>query len=450
MSNLPSTESETIEFKEHWTDRALEDLAAFSNHRGGELYVGIRDDGTVVGFGGDGDDEEQQRIANQISDKLHIAPHFDIKEFANKPVLVIRVATASGHLIPYRGRYLTRIGTTNRDMTPEELSRRTLEVTGQTWDTLPSAVGIGEINPNLIREFLELASRRLPRSARDEKPERVLQNLDLTKDGRLTNAGVLLFTAKPQSVYPQARLRIGRFRNSDILDSHDYDGSLWDQLDRAMQRFGDMLEVRFEVEVSQPNLKGLQRQEIWEYPLEALREGLINALIHRDYTAHGDIQVRVYDDHLTIWNPGGLPEGIHIEQLREPDHPSVLRNPLIAQVFYYAGFVERWGTGTTRIIKQCAGQGLPEPEFKESAGGFRVIFGKDLYRPDRLKKIGLTTRQMKIIQVVRDRGEVRLSDLLDTFPDLTDRTIQRELKALVEHGLLRAVGEKKGRSYTPV
>ncbi len=233
-----------------------------------------------------------------------------------------------------------------------------------------------------------------------------MRNLSLLRDGRLTTAAVLLFTPNPQALYPQSRVRIGRFKGIEILDSHDYEGSLWDQLDGAMTKFRDMLEVRFEIKVEEPTLEGLQRRDIWESPLEALREALINALIHRDYTISADIQVRVYDDQLAIWNPGGLPDGIRLEQLREPSHPSVLRNPLIAQVLYYAGVIERWGTGTTRIIGWCSGQGLPEPVFEEDADWFRLGFLRDALTPQILAEMGLHERQVPAVLWAKANGSI--------------------------------------------
>jgi len=120
--------------------------------------------------------------------------------------------------------------------------------------------------------------------------------------------------------------------------------------------------VRFDIQVEKPSLEGFQRREVWEYPLEALREAVANALIHRDYTYPADIQIRIEEDHLEVWSPGELPPPLTPEALYRP-HPSVLRNPLIAQAFYFAGIIERWGTGTTRIIDVGAGS-EPAPTTK--------------------------------------------------------------------------------------
>ncbi len=436
-------EGETLELKRQWTDRALEDLAAFANTRGGTLLIGVRKDGTVVGTVTD--DAELQRIANTIVSKLGITPSIQVRELQGHEVIVIKVEPIHG-VVPYQGRYLTRVGTVNRDMSPEELARRLLERSLQTWDGLTSPWGPEEIDPEQVVQFARLARDRLPQIEPSE-PERMLQNLGLLQGHRLTNAGVLLFARRPQLLFPHARLRIGLFKGNQILDSHEFEGTLWQQLNAAMDRFRQVLQVRFDVQVTKPTLEGLQRRETWEYPLEALREAVINALIHRDYTAYGDIQIRIAEGHLQIWNPGGLPEGIRIGQLREPEHPSVPRNPLLSRTFYYAGLIEHWGTGTTRILELCKAQGLPEPEFVEQSGSFKVVFLKDPYTPERLYKLGLNERQIQIITVLRSMGSASLGELHRHFSGISTKTVQRDLQALVEKGLVKASGEKKGRRY---
>jgi len=439
-------ESEILELKERWTDKALEDLAAFANTHGGTCLIGVRKDGTVVGTVTD--DAELQRIANTIVSKLGITPSIQVRELQGREVIVIEVEPIRG-VVPYRGRYLTRVGTVNRDMPPEQLARRLLERSLQTWDGLTSPWGPEEIDPEQVVQFARLARDRLPQIEPSE-PERTLQNLGLLQGNRLTNAGVLLFARRPQLLFPHARLRIGLFKGNQILDSHEFEGTLWQQLNAAMDRFRQVLQVRFDVQVTKPTLEGLQRRETWEYPLEALREAVINALIHRDYTAYGDIQIRITEDRLQIWNPGGLPEGIRIDQLREPEHPSIPRNPLLSRTFYYAGLIEHWGTGTTRIIELCRAQGLPEPEFVEQSGSFKVVFLKDPYTPERLRAMGLTERQVQIIAALRHTGSASVGEIQRRFPEVSVKTIQRDLQALVKRGLVTARGEKRGRRYALV
>ncbi|WP_169239370.1 ATP-binding protein [Candidatus Roseilinea sp. NK_OTU-006] len=435
-------EGETVEFKRQWTDRALEDLAAFANTRGGTLLVGIQDDGTVVGAAAD--DREIQRIANLIAAHLGITPAIRVAEREGRPVLEIQVAPATG-LVVYGGRYLRRVGSTNRDFAPDELARHLLERSGRTWDGLSSEWTLKEIDHESLAHFAHLARSRLPHLD-PEHPEQTLQNLDLLTDGRLKNAAVLLFGNRPQRLFPLAQVRIGIFRGTEILDSHDFQGNLWQQLDGAMERFRQVLKVRFDIRVEELSLEGLQRREVWEYPLDALREAVVNALIHRDYTYPADIQIRMEEDRLEIWSPGELPPPLTPQALYGP-HGSVLRNPLVAQAFYFAGVIERWGTGTTRMVRLCQEQGLPQPEFQNWQGGVRVVFSQDPYTPERLRAMGLNERQIQIIAFLRGRPGASTGELHRLFPQVTVKTIQRDLQDLVDKGLVNAEGEKKGRRY---
>lgn len=286
MPKIHESESETLEFKRQWTDRALEDLAAFANTEGGVLLIGVREDGEVVGA--KSDDKELQRIANLIASHLGITPSLEVAEIEGHSVIKIRVEPAP-YLVSYGGRYLRRVGTTNRDFAPQELARHILNRSDRHWDGLPSEWSIEKVDGEAIAYFARLALDRLPQIDPAE-PEHVLQNLGLLSEGRLSHAGVLLFAKHPQRLFPLAQVRIGIFRGDHILDSHDFQGTLWQQLDGALERFRQILKVRFDIQVEKPSLEGLQRREVWEYPLEALREAVVNALIHRDYTYPADIQ----------------------------------------------------------------------------------------------------------------------------------------------------------------
>jgi ATP-dependent DNA helicase RecG len=443
MSRTDLHEGEAIEFKRRWTDQALEDLAAFANTRGGTLLVGVQDDGDVIGVADP--EAEMQRIANTVASRLGLTPSVSRRSIGGREVIEVRVQPARG-IVGLNGRYRTRVGSTNRDLSPEELGRLVLQRSGQSWDGLPSPMGLDQVASSAIRRFADLGKKRLPEIDPNE-PERILRNLGLLREGRLTNAAALLFAERPQEIFPGARLRIGVFKGTQILDSHEFEGTLWGQLDGAMERFRRLLKIALDVRATAPTLEGLQHRAVWEYPLEALREAVTNALVHRDYAAPGDIQVRLLEDSLEIWNPGELPEGIQLEQLRAPSHPSVLRNPLIARAFYSAGLIEQWGTGITRMLGWCREAGLPEPELQEEAGGFRVVFLKDQYTPERLRAMGLNERQIQIVTVLRSTQSASLGELHRLFQDISGKTIQRDLQALVMKGLLKAVGEKKGRRY---
>jgi ATP-dependent DNA helicase RecG len=441
MPTVDQAEGQRLEYKREWTDRALEDLAAFANTDGGTLLIGIRDDGEVVGT--KADDRELQRIANLIAAHLGITPKIEVVNLEGSPIVKIAVEPAA-HPVAYGGRYLRRVGVTNRDFALGELARHILARSGRDWDGLPGEWSVGEVDGEAIAHFARLARNRLPH-VDPAQPERVLENLGLVHAGKLNNAGILLFARRPQRLFPLAQVRIGIFRGSHILDSHDFQGTLWQQLDGAMERFRQVLKVRFDIRVEEPSLEGLQRREVWEYPLEALREAVANALIHRDYTYPADIQIRLEEDHLEVWSPGELPPPLTPQALYGP-HASVLRNPLIAQAFYFAGIIERWGSGTTRIVDLCRGQDLPEPEFTHWQGGVRVILRKDPYTPERLRAMGLNERQIKAVMYVKEQGALSNRDYR-RLAGVSDETARQELTLLVTQGLLEIQGKGRATHY---
>nr|WP_284730382.1 ATP-binding protein [Thermosipho sp. 1244] len=191
-------------------------------------------------------------------------------------------------------------------------------------------------------------------------------------------------------------------------------------------------------------IKELVRKEIWDYPLEAIREALLNALIHRDYFRWNvQTQIKIFDDYIWFYNIGGLPEGITLEQLKGP-HSSVPRNPLLVHIFYLAGFIEEMGSGTERIIESMKSAGLPEPEFKEEMGGFSVYFRKDIYTEEYLKELGLNERQIKAVMYVKEKGRITNREYREMF-NITDRTALNDLNGLCKKGIMIKVG-KTGRS----
>lgn len=237
---------------------------------------------------------------------------------------------------------------------------------------------------------------------------------------------------------------MGRFKDAiTILDDKLMKGNLFQQVDQVMQLFQQYLQVRYEIPsetAGQSGLQAIQRREIWDYPLEALREALVNALVHRDYFETSmDIQIRVYDDRVEITNPGSLPEQMTVEELKREGHRSIPRNPLLAQVLYYAELVERWGTGTTRMIELCRQQGLPAPEFYADPFIFRVAFTKVFYNEERLQRLGLNERQIRAVLWIQGKGDISNTEYQELC-DVSKRTATRDLSDLVSRGVLKQVG----------
>ncbi|MDP2736104.1 MAG: ATP-binding protein, partial [bacterium] len=157
--------------------------------------------------------------------------------------------------------------------------------------------------------------------------------------------------------------------------------------------------------------------------------------------------IRVYDDQVLITNPGGLPQGVTVEELKREDHSSVHRNPILAQVFYYAQLVEKWGTGTTKMIRSCKDQDLPAPEFEDTGSLFRVTFAKDPYTKGRLLRIGLSERQIQVVLLVKEKGSITNTEYQERV-NVAKRTATRDLSELVDRGIFEQIGRRgKGIAY---
>ncbi|MCD6461921.1 MAG: transcriptional regulator, partial [Thermoplasmata archaeon] len=189
-----------------------------------------------------------------------------------------------------------------------------------------------------------------------------------------------------------------------------------------------------------------RRTEIWEYPLDAIREAVTNAICHRDYTSPAEIQIKIFDDEMVIWNPGPLPLGMTLEKLMDPRHNSVPRNHQIAMLFYDTALIERYGSGIERILDECKRLNFPEPEFNEYQNGFQVIFRKDIYTEEQLKKMGLNERQIKGVLYVKERGEITNREYRTMF-DVTDRTALSDLEGLCERKILTRMGSGRSTKY---
>lgn len=434
---IAAGESDSVEFKAKWNERALEDLAAFANHKGGTLFVGVTDNGSVCGFSPT--DKELQVIANQITDVLGVRPSIRTVKHGARSVLEVGVKPAVTS-VSCRGRYLTRVGSVNREMSPEDIGHNLMEKLGETWDALPSALTLADVDPAAVREFVTLAKPRLRGAKLSDPPRRVLENLKLLRNGKLTKGGALLFAKDPQRAVVSGQTHIGRFKSGTIEDDRMVEGNLWQQLDAAMEAFRTYLQKRVEVKVTELTLKGLQNIQTWEYPLDALREAVINALIHRDYAALGNVEVRVYEDSILVRSPGGLPKQITVAQLREPKHSSFPRNPLLARAFFLAGHIEQWGTGTTKIIHLCRAQGLPDPVFEDEGGSVLVTFQKDVLTPERLKSLGLNERQRKAVLHLKEHGGDIGNKEYQEITGAPKRTASMDLTDLAERGILERTG----------
>lgn len=263
----------------------------------------------------------------------------------------------------------------------------------------------------------------------------MLENLKLTENDYLKRATILLFHPDPEKFITGAYIKIGYFETDDDLRFQDeIHGNLFEQVEKTMEI---LFTKYFKAFIS---YEGIHRVETFEYPEDAVREALLNAIAHKDYSGLTPIQISVYKDKIMIWNEGQLPESWTVEKLLVK-HPSMPYNPDIANTFFRSGYIEAWGRGFSKMTSQFLAAGLPEPLYYYETSGFWVVFRKDIYNAEYLQNIGLNARQTKAILFTKDKGKITNSDY-KTLNDISKATATRDLTELVgKFKILKRSGE---------
>jgi ATP-dependent DNA helicase RecG len=433
-------ESHNIEYKPNWRDEYLKWICGFANAGGGKLYIGIDDDGKVTGI--DNYHELLEQLPNKFRDILGVYAEVNLQDENDKHFLEIIVPRYDVP-ISVRGKYYIRTGSTLQELKGLALNEFILKRTGKNWDDIPEPrVTVHDIDESAIRQFLKDARIVKRINVEDDISIRdLLEKLRLLENGHLKRAAIMLFGKDPGKFYPNMAVKIGRFGETDTdLKFHEV---IEGNLIQLKDRIGEMLNAKFFIHPI--DFMGMQRVERDEYPIASVREMILNALVHRNYMG-APTQIRLYDNNFSVWNDGGLPEGISEEDLKKV-HRSKPRNPLIADTCFKAGYIDLWGRGTIKIIEACKEAGLPEPVLKEEQGGFLSKIFKDRFNIEQLKKTGLNERQLKAIEHVKKNGSINNS-VYQRINNVGKTTATEDLQKLVEEDIFRQTGGKgRGTKY---
>jgi ATP-dependent DNA helicase RecG len=434
-------ETQDKEMKSSWNPKYLATLCAFANGvGGGVMTIGIRDNGEVIGV----DDPQGllKVIPDDIRNKLGIVASVEPVIINGKTCITITVEKGDRH-IDLDGVFYKRVGNTTQRVTGEELRAWILEDAKMTWTDLPSKAGIDSVSEEAVKHFVDAGKTadRLPQDLGYDK-RTILERFDLIgKNGKLTNAGWLLFGQDSSNDHDGTFVKIGEFSDDGELRREDR------IFVPVIMQPDAVMDVLYEKYI--PGLyeyEGARRYVVFRYPKKAVREALVNAIVHKKYDDFEPITVRVDPNELSIYNSGPLPEGWTVEDLKNP-HKSIRRNKTMAEVFHKAGYVEAWGKGIGLIRKVCKENGNPDPAFNVRQGGLdtRFLPNKTINIPLKLPS-GLNENEFKICELINENREITVPEIIERLK-ISKSTVKRTFRSLTEKGIIMRVGPNKGGSW---
>jgi predicted HTH transcriptional regulator len=428
---LQQEEGKTLEFKENCYSlkNIIKTVIAFANTSGGTLLIGISDNKEVVGI--DEPLKDEQRLSSAFADSIKplLIPDISIITYRERSVIVICVhhSFAPFYLASEgleKGVYI-RLGSTNRqaDLDTIESIRRWARNTA--YDELPC--------PDLNSEAIDfrVASELFSKRSRTIDNKALLALGIFTKQGKTvvpTIGGVLLFGSDRKRIFPDAIIRCARFEGiskTRFIDQLDIDVNLPESVESVIQFIRKHILVGLSIE-------GIHSYELPQYPLKAIREAVINAIVHADYSIKGmNIRISIYDDRIEVTNPGLLPFGMSVESALSG--MSKLRNRVIGRVFKELSLIEQWGTGIARIVEECDAAHLRPPRFEEIGTAFRVT----LYAGKKID-LKLDKLEVQLVEYLKLKNEILTKEAADLW-EVSERTARSRLLKMIDKGLISEV-----------
>jgi len=440
-------ESKTLEFKTNLSPLTsiVKTIVAFANTSGGTLVIGRSPEGVIVGV----EDvfEEEERLANVIAESIcpKIMPEIEIATVQGRNLLIVKVQYWKGPFyvakqgVP-KGVFV-RLGSTSRQAGPELVEELQRVSKHTCFDEQPLLEATQDaLDTSRIQQFFAEIQK--------EYTEEKLFSLGVLKHssaGVVPSVGGMIFFGKDafrRKYFPDARVRCARFLGVDkshILDQSDIEGTILEAIDQVAKFIAR--NTRLSSEISQ-----VKREDIPEYPSVAIREVLINALVHADYALSGSqILVSIFDDRLEIQNPGMLPFGFTLEDLKSG--VSRVRNRVLVRLFKQAHLMEEWGSGYSRVMAVCREAGCRDPLWHELATAVRVVLYPRGARVPQ-KSEGLSERQQALLVLFKEGGSFSFSQIAEKMSfSISERTLRYDLAHLKQLGLIASTGKARSRVW---
>ena len=428
-----NSETQILEFKESWRDEYLRTVCAFANSTGGKLIIGKDDNGNPVGL--KNSKRLLEDIPNKIKEILGILVDVNIRRQAENEFIEI-VVEPYFFPVSYKGEYFLRVGSTSQTLKGAALNRFLLKRQGMHWDSLPlPGLSLSMLNLAAIEKFRSLAIRnlRIQSDLISDSVENLLEKLHLFDGKMLKRAAALLFFDDPERFVAGTFIKIGYFENNvDLRYQDEIHGNLFQQLEKTVEI------LRTKYLKAWISYRGLHRIETLCPPEPALREALLNAVAHKDYSSGSPIQISVYPDRMMIWNSSQLLPDQNLANLLKK-HSSQPFNPDLANTFFRAGMVELWGRGIDKMIESCRAESMPEPEFVVEANGFWVTFRFADEKVAGGKTTPKTSAAQIIIELIEENPEITRKEMA-ALSGLTLDGVKYHLHKLKTAGKIRHTG----------
>jgi len=444
-------ESQSIEFKTSLKLRNEigQTISAFTNTSGGIILIGVSDEGKIIGV--EVGRKTVEDLANWVKENTdpQIYPDVKVRRADGKNIIEIAINESDDKPVFFKDRAFQRVAKTNQRISASkirELAKQ--EKVKLHWDErICERATLEDINKEKVKWFLERReSVRNVKKPMDMSLEELLMNIGAVNREvkKPTNAGILFFGKNPQRFFLNSQLRIARFKGTDVIhpviDRLDCQGPLWEMVDLAedfIRRNIRLLSLRVST--------SFQREDKFEYPLDALREAIINALIHRDFLESADVRSFIFDNRIEVINPGSFPEGVSPD---EPIHKPV--NPLLCQFMYDIGFIEKYGSGIKMMRRLCRKWGNKQPYYKLHPLETKVIFDSPIKETTHIEIADiserLNERQKKALFYAMRKGSITRREYME-INEVSHKTAHAELKDLTEKEFLEREGKGRGVKY---
>jgi len=426
---ISNGENETVEFKQSFTKAVIETLVAFSNTNGGQVFIGVDNNGKIKGVSIT--EETVQKWINEIKQNTNpqVIPNADVYKINKKQIVVLTAIEYPIKPVSSKDKYYKRVLNSNHKMSLTEVANEHLRTINGSWDYYPDPnhslehISIAKVE-KYIKEYEKWNETKV-----DYNAITFLEKQEFLRNGKLTFGAYILF-AKELCIVSD--IQIGRFKSpTKIIDSINLDTDIFTELDEILAFIKKHLMVEFII-TGNP-----QREERYDYPIEAIREIVVNMLVHRDYRDSSGSVIKIYDDRIEFFNPGGLYGGLTLDELLKFKYKPKARNKMLSKAFKLIGNVEKYGSGIKRIFTICKEYGVIEPQIIVKENDFEVI----LYK----QKLNVTENVTEnyIVNEILNNKNISTSELAEKL-NITRRTIARYISKLKDKGILLRIGPDKG------